>query len=126
MKPGEVLLFQQINTSNKFIILLRFAKCRSSGGKALPLSKRTNRVLGILLMIIAVESLVMDLGWLFGDVSLVNIVQYLNVMIIYICILVLLWFSRENLEQYHMDRAAIIVLILTGVFRSRLNEPYDL
>jgi membrane protease YdiL (CAAX protease family) len=92
----------------------------------LSLSKRTNRVMGILLMIIAVESLVMDLGWLFGVVSLVNIVQYLNVIILYICVLVLLWFSRDNLEQYHMDRAAIIVLILTGVFRSRLNEPYDL
>ena len=92
----------------------------------MPLSKRTNRIVGILLVFIFIDSLVAHLGWLFGVVSLLNIVSYLNVIILYICILVLLWFSRDNLEQYHMDRAAIIVLILTGVFRSRLNEPYDL
>jgi membrane protease YdiL (CAAX protease family) len=126
LKSGEVLLFQQINTSNKFITLSIFAKCRGSGVKALSLSKRANRIVGILLVIIIIDSLVMHLGWLFGVDSLVNMVRYLNVIILYICILILLWFSRDNLEQYHMDRAAIIALILTGIFRSRLNEPYDL
>ena len=54
-----------------------------------------------------------------------DIIRYLNVILTYACVSVLLWQGAKYLEQYHMDRSTIILLVVTGIFRSRLNSVYD-
>lgn len=52
--------------------------------------------------------------------------QYLFVILSYLCIIVWVWSEKENLEEFHIDRLSLAILIIFGFFRGTFNIPFEL
>jgi membrane protease YdiL (CAAX protease family) len=87
--------------------------------------KAPNRLIPVLLVLFIVNTFIGILTGLVGINNFPDIIRYLNVILTYACVSVLLWQGTDYLEQYHMDRSTIILLVVTGIFRSRLNPAID-
>jgi membrane protease YdiL (CAAX protease family) len=56
-------------------------------------------------------------------------IEYTYIVIIYLVIALLIWLERKNLDDFNLDRLALLILILSSIFRRRLgveNEGYFL
>jgi len=87
--------------------------------------KAPDRLIPILLVIFFANTFLGILTGLVGFHEFSDIIRYLNVILTYACVSVLLWQGTDYLEQYHMDRSTIILLVVTGIFRSSLNPAID-
>jgi membrane protease YdiL (CAAX protease family) len=55
-----------------------------------------------------------------------GIYHYIIVIISYLCVVLVMWFEHDKLEEFNFERLSLLLLIIVGCVRSQLNIPGEM
>jgi membrane protease YdiL (CAAX protease family) len=52
--------------------------------------------------------------------------DYFLIIVSYLCVVALIWIENKNLEEFHIDRLSLVILIIFAFIRINYNVPYEI